>query len=97
MSQTKYDVYEFLIKDKHDLIKTIKPGARLMLAMGDAFKSTKREEEAFDAAFKEYIRESLGILINNNLNLTLEQISDILDDEDLDDNIKEYFNQEVYK
>ena len=96
MSQTKYDVYEFLIKDKNELLKKMKPGARMMLAFGDAFQEPK-EKEAFQAAFKEYIRESLGILINNHLGLNFEQISDILDDDGLDESIKEYFNQEMYK
>ena len=96
MSQQKYDVYEFLIKDKHDLMKTLKPGARTFLAFGDAFSEPK-EKAAFNQAFKGYIRESLGILINKNLGLNFEEISDILDDETLDENIKEYFNKEEYK
>lgn len=96
MSQQKYDVYEFLLKDKHDLMKTMKPGARIFLQFGDAFREPE-EIKAFDAAFKEYIREALGILINKNMGLNFEEISDILDDEKLDDSIKEYFDKDVYK
>lgn len=96
MSQQKYDVYEFLIKDKHDLMKAMKPGARMFLAFGDAFTEAE-EKAAFDQAFKGYIREALGILINKNMGLNFEEISDILDDESLDENIKAYFNKEEYK
>lgn len=93
MSQQKYDVYELLIHDKNEIIKKIKPGARMFLAYRDMFG--ENAEEPFKLAFKEYIVDCLKYIAKENLNLTLEEVSDVIDDNN-DDCITVYYNKETY-
>lgn len=93
MSQLKYDIYEFLIKDKNEIVKKIKPGARAFLAFRGHFGQDA--EVPFNLAFSEYITDCLKFILTNGLNLKYDEVSEIID-ENQDECIKHYYNKETY-
>lgn len=89
------DVLEFLVLNKDEILKDIRPEIRRFLASESLFNGVFRL--AYDLALEEFILSTLRFYLAKHFNLQFEQISIIITVESLKKYTKDlFFNKENY-